>query len=1491
MGMKYPGLLLVFLLPALIGSASGAIYVENATVFDFSLNAVSAGLNSSLDGVAPRIFTEHVDSLVGENLVVASGELNNSLNAVRPRIFTEHVDSLVEENLIVAPAGLNNSLNAVRPRIFTEHVDSLFDNNLNDIPTELNSSVAEVRPRIFIENIDSLWNSQMVPFIGTPTPPPLAASITLPTNNFYSEELVKFNGTASGGVPPYNYTWTSNHVAEPLNVTIKTSSTVNEFSKVLAFNNKTKEMNKHTINLTVNDSTGNSINKTLELNVVVQKVKVLIVPVVPVGGAVLPKDSARQIEAVNRLKAYYLKSSYGSIYLDFTDGPMVESNVISLVLGNGPLQTQIIDDLNTSLPGTYGIDLKQYDILAITDSTLPAGYQDVTITNLTVVNMPLVAMLLRNDDGARVGGWAHEIGHALGNVLRTSELNIEPYKSKSEKTGLHRLLWGGAADDCNDLYVCGNVGGWDLMAKGNNVYGSEKNIILLPAENFANNQPTDMSVVSKIKLGWLSNSTILGVNGAERLIGEYPVMSTENMHYNDTVLVYKTSPLSDHEYYIEARELIQPSNYLDYWRKILGSDLYWWYTLNNGIVIYEVDRHSGMYVNTLNSNSEFKPTFLASEGTAAKPVIDVPEFVKFSVTESNIVHPYNAKIKVEFCNSDCQKLEGAILVDGGINLPNPAKKWIFSDISNNSTSPDLDLHAVTPDGLHIGMNYTSGEYELQIPGGVTSGDLIGGEEWIFVPTGTEVRYYVDSHDVQKYLEENPDIDPANATMNYSITSMEYGENPQRLELPDGNWTVMNRTVSEPQNGSIEPGVIMETVTEPPASIRNLTNITYASNNINFTWLNPTDPDFSHVMLYLNGSFKTNITAPQNYYNFTGLAPDTVYELGTHTVDTSGNINQTWVNATAKTAHNTITPTPSITIVSPDGGENWARGTIHTIRWNYSGTPGYFVNITLLKSGVFNRIINSNISIGSGGSGSYSWLIDLTQAAGTDYKIMVTSTTNPAYNDTSSNDFNIPAASITIVSPNGEESMTRGTTQTIKWNSSGSPGAYVKIELMKAGIFNRTIIASTPNDGKHPWLIPATQAPGIDYKVKITSTANASYNDTSDNSFTIPVPSFKVVLPNGKENWIRGTTQTIRWNSTENPKSYVKIELLKSGILNRVIIASTLNDGSNPWLIPATQLPGTDYKIRISSTTNLSNNDTSDNSFTIPTPSFTVVSPNGSENWVRGTTKTIRWNSTESPGTYVKIELLKPGVANKVIISSTLNDGSHPWLIPANQVQGTDYKVKVTSTINASVNDTSDNTFTIPAPSFTIVSPNGGENWTRGTTQTIKWNSTESPGTYVRIELLKPGATNKVIISSTLNDGSHPWLIPAAQLPGDDYKVKITSTTNASVNDTSDNNFSIVLPKIIVTSPNGGENWIRGTTHLITWNYTGNPGTYVKIELLKGGVVNRTILSSTLNDKSQGWTIPATQAIGADYKIRITSTTNLAYNDTSDGNFNISSTIT
>lgn len=90
-------------------------------------------------------------------------------------------------------------------------------------------------------------------------------------------------------------------------------------------------------------------------------------------------------------------------------------------------------------------------------------------------------------------------------------------------------------------------------------------------------------------------------------------------------------------------------------------------------------------------------------------------------------------------------------------------------------------------------------------------------------------------------------------------------------------------------------------TYPPASINQLKNVTYKPTYINWTWKDPTTSDFSKVMIYINGEFKTNVTKGKMSYNATSLIPNTLYKISTHTVDTSGNINLTWKNHTVRTS--------------------------------------------------------------------------------------------------------------------------------------------------------------------------------------------------------------------------------------------------------------------------------------------------------------------------------------------------------------------------------------------------------------------------------------------------------------------------------------------------------------------------------------------------------------------------------------------------------------
>lgn len=71
----------------------------------------------------------------------------------------------------------------------------------------------------------------------------------------------------------------------------------------------------------------------------------------------------------------------------------------------------------------------------------------------------------------------------------------------------------------------------------------------------------------------------------------------------------------------------------------------------------------------------------------------------------------------------------------------------LADISSftSNAQPDLDLHAITPDGKRVGMNYATGQYENQIPGAIVSGNNQGSPEWILLPASTTAKFYVSSY--------------------------------------------------------------------------------------------------------------------------------------------------------------------------------------------------------------------------------------------------------------------------------------------------------------------------------------------------------------------------------------------------------------------------------------------------------------------------------------------------------------------------------------------------------------------------------------------------------------------------------------------------------------------------------------------------------------------------------------------------------------------------
>jgi len=90
------------------------------------------------------------------------------------------------------------------------------------------------------------------------------------------------------------------------------------------------------------------------------------------------------------------------------------------------------------------------------------------------------------------------------------------------------------------------------------------------------------------------------------------------------------------------------------------------------------------------------------------------------------------------------------------------------------------------------------------------------------------------------------------------------------------------------------------------------------------------------------------------------------------------------------------------------------------------------------------------------------------------------------------------------------------------------------------------------------------------------------------------------------------------------------------------------------------------------------------------------------------------------------------------------------------------------------------------PTITVISPKSGDSWQAGTTQTISWDYTGDPGSYVKIELYNGLNPNRIITSSTpIVNGSYNWKISPKQTPDNDYSIRVTSTTTTSCTDSSD----------------------------------------------------------------------------------------------------------
>ncbi len=244
---------------------------------------------------------------------------------------------------------------------------------------------------------------------------------------------------------------------------------------------------------------------------------------------------------------------------------------------------------------------------------------------------------------------------------------------------------------------------------------------------------------------------------------------------------------------------------------------------------------------------------------------------------------------------------------------------------NTST---LTWHEAPPMGIPRQLfAASSGDGSILVAGGLydyrglNSGARFDGNTWSAIPNITGTSSWFDqagasSPDGSLWMaggyrimqEQGSGWEDQTASYNSSTNTWKITPDLPRLQLGraecggamglDGKFYVIGGRNSGIRTATAERLHVYDPVISPVTS---LTNTTYATDRITWTWNEPEERVYGSVMIYLNGIFQENLTKGSSAFSSINLTPGTSYTLSTRTVDLFGTPDDAWANHTAMTA--------------------------------------------------------------------------------------------------------------------------------------------------------------------------------------------------------------------------------------------------------------------------------------------------------------------------------------------------------------------------------------------------------------------------------------------------------------------------------------------------------------------------------------------------------------------------------------------------------------
>jgi PKD repeat protein len=370
---------------------------------------------------------------------------------------------------------------------------------------------------------------------------------------------------------------------------------------------------------------------------------------------------------------------------------------------------------------------------------------------------------------------------------------------------------------------------------------------------------------------------------------------------------------------------------------------------------------------------------------------------------------------------------------------------------------------------------------------------------------------------------------------------------------------------------------------------------------------------------------------------------------------------------------------------------------------------------------------------------------------------------------------------------------------------------------------------------------------------LESTSNAviiiedySYNATPFSMMSKPFtvvaaqPYINVQNPSSGDYWVTGKYYPIYWSSIKVPS--FDVSLTPDGGKTWITVADSLFNNNITMTAPVVAMPTDSAQIRVSA---------SDSSliafssyFTLSNvdPYVQITAPaNGDKYYARQTSKLKFMNNGPAIRNGIKIYLLdgNTGTTTQLYLNNNygyFNKGLNEvefWF--PETIYGTDKARLILKTGKEGGNptsgeielvDTSDGFFTVvPAPpTLYMERPDAGSYFLGGSVAEIAWYDVNVGE--VKLEFSDNSGVDWTTIANSITSSNgmnyYSWTVPDVSMENSNNLMRITSTANSTIYSVSQTfTISNIAPRLILSSPNGLENWKAGNSYYVEFDYTGN----------------------------------------------------------------------